>query len=165
MVGRGILERMSPSVPNAPAGPARGFTTAKAESWVLASAMIVGAVYGFRRIIEPSVTTAPARGGKAAALLGAGSPPAALGQWAVAYSTSYIFLSIGAIIAPELAAALAMLIVGASLLSNGISVSTDLTTLEGGKKTAAVAPSSSPSATKVATGAVSIADAAGSLLG
>lgn len=110
--------------------PAQGFSPQKAQQWVLVAAVVTGIVYTFRRIIEPSVTTAPKKGTKAAALAGAGSPPPALGQWAIAYGAGFLFLSLMAVAAPELAGSLAMLELAGTLLTNGTSILADITGLE-----------------------------------
>lgn len=111
--------------------PARGLSTERANKWVLASAVITGMIYAFRRLIEPSVSSAPAKGGKGAQLLGAGSPPPALGQWVVAYGVGHIMLAVLALGAPEVAASLAMLVIAGELLTNGLSVVADIAGLEG----------------------------------
>jgi hypothetical protein len=111
--------------------PAHGFTTGRAQKWVLTAAILVAVMYAFRRIVEPSVTTAPARGGTAAKITGAGSPPPALGQWAVSYGVGFLLLSVIALGAPELAASVAMLMVAGSFLTNGTSLIADISGLEG----------------------------------
>ncbi|HWD76348.1 MAG TPA: hypothetical protein VG371_14500 [Solirubrobacteraceae bacterium] len=122
--------------------PAQGFTTGRAQRWVLTAAILTAVIYAFRRTVEPAASTAPAKGGKAAALLGAGSPPPPLGQWAVAYATGFVFLSLLTLGAPELAASLAGMMVVGGLLTNGNSIATDISQLEGGaaSKTAKPGP-------------------------
>lgn len=111
--------------------PARGFTSQKAQTWVLAAAIVIAVTYTFRRLIEPGMTTAPAKGTTAHKLAGAGSPPPPLGQWAVAYGAGFTFLALMTVAAPELAASLAMLATAGTLLTNGTSIVADLAGLEG----------------------------------
>lgn len=120
--------------------PAKGFGTARAQKWVLTAALVTAIIYGFRRALEPSVQQAPARGGTAAKLTGAGSPPPALGHWAVAYGAGFMMLSMLAIAAPEAAGSVAMLIVAGSLLTNGTAIVADIGNLEKTNAPAATPP-------------------------
>lgn len=112
------------------ARPAQGFTSARAQRWILASAIVIALTYSLRRIVEPA-TEAPARGGKASRLAGAGSPPPSLSHWAVAYGAGFAMLALVAMAAPELAASLAALTVTGTLLANGTSIVADIAGLEG----------------------------------
>src|SRR5262249_40604539 len=89
--------------------------------------------------------SAPARGGQASRLLGAGSPPPPLAQWAIAYGAGFLMLSILALGAPEVAASVAGLMVAGELLANGTSVVADLTSLEGGTTTTTTSTTTSTS--------------------
>jgi hypothetical protein len=120
--------------------PAKGFGTARAQKWVLAAAILTAIIYGFRRALEPSVQQAPARGGTASKLAGAGSPPPSLGHWAVAYGAGFILLSFVSLGAPEVAASIAMLMVAGTMITNGTAIVTDIQTLEGGKTTTTIKP-------------------------
>lgn len=111
--------------------PAQGFTTQRAQRWVLGAAILIAVTYAFRRIVEPSVTTSPARGGTAKKIAGAGSPPPPLGQWAVAYGAGFLLLSVMSLGAPEVAASLAALTVAGSFLTNGTTIVADIAGLEG----------------------------------
>lgn len=111
--------------------PAQGFGTAKAQRWILASALIVGMTYMLRRFVEPTVTDAPARGGKAQRLAGHGSPPPSLAHWSTAYAAGFMFLALLALPAPELAASIAVLATTGTLLSNGLAIAADLGNLQG----------------------------------
>jgi hypothetical protein len=119
--------------------PTQGFSSEHAQQWVLASAILLAVTYTFRRLIEPSVSAAPAKGSKASALLGAGSPPPPLGQWAVSFGAAFTILALMTLAAPELAASLALMAATGSLLTNGISVVADLDGLEGNKTAATAA--------------------------
>jgi len=133
--------------------PAQGFTSARAQRWVLTAAILTAVIYTFRRIVEPSVLTAPPRGGTTAKLTGSGSPPPSLGHWAVAYGTGFVLLSVLTLGAPEVAASLAMLMVAGSALTNGSSLVADVTGLEGKSTTktvkAPVTPVAGPGTTHV----------------
>lgn len=110
--------------------PAQGFTSSRAQTWVLGSALITALIYGFRRTVE-GISNTPQKG-KVASLLGSGAP-APLAQWAVAYGTAYLMLAVLALGAPELAASLAMMAVVGNVINNGISITTDIAGLEGGQ--------------------------------
>lgn len=124
--------------------PGRGFTTGRAERWILAAALITAVTYAFRRLVEPSLSSAPERGGQGSRMAGAGSPPPALAQWAIAYSAGFLMLSVIALGAPELAASLAMLALAGNLLANGTSLVADLTNLESGTASAATTTNAAP---------------------
>lgn len=131
---------MAAKLPTAPGvgRPARGFTSNQAQKWVLAAAIVIAMTYTFRKLIEPGMTAAPAKGSTAHKLAGAGSPPPPLGQWAVAYGAGFTFLALMTVAAPELAASLAMLATAGSLLTNGTSIVADLAGLEGKTNSASV---------------------------
>lgn len=109
---------------------APGYSTARAQQIILAAALITAVVYAFRRAIEPAVSAAPARGGKAHALAGLGSPPPALGVWAFAYGTGFLMLSVLSLGAPELAGGLAALVIAGELLTNGQAIAADVAQAE-----------------------------------
>jgi hypothetical protein len=121
--------------------PAQAFSSARAQRWVMAAAIVVAMTYTLRRIVEPAMTTAPARGTQAARLAGHGSPPPSLQRWAVAYGGGFMMLALVAFPAPEVAASLAMLLVVGTLLTNGTAIAADLNTLGG------ATPGSAPSTT------------------
>jgi hypothetical protein len=119
------------TLPRSPAPrPASGFTPARAQSWILAAAVVIAVIYGVRRLVEPSLSSAPAKGGTAATLAGAGSPPPTLAHWLVAYGAGFGMLALLALAAPELAGSLALLAAAGSLLTNGTSLVADITGLE-----------------------------------
>lgn len=112
--------------------PARGFTTSRAQRWILTSAILTAVIYAFRRLVEPTTGAAsPAKGGALARLAGAGTPPASVEHWAVGYSAAYLMLAILALVAPEAAASLAAITVLGNLLTNGTTIAADITGLEG----------------------------------
>lgn len=141
--------------------PAQGFSTERAQKWVLVSALLTAVIYGFRRTIEPAQTSSTPAKNKLAALAGSGSPPA-LGQWLVSYAVAFGFLAVIALGAPEFAASLAGVVVLGNLLNNGTTIVADLAGIGGGAKGSLAAPTGTsgtapglPSATQVnqATGA------------
>lgn len=137
--------------------PAKGFTAQRAQQWVLAAAVITAVVYTFRRISEGAVSTAPAKGGKVSALLGTGSPPPPLGQWAIAYGAGFTLLALVSVAAPELAGSLAMLELVGCVLGNGNALAGDLSKLEGNAK--AKTTPAAPVSTKAETAAANTANA------
>jgi hypothetical protein len=110
--------------------PAKGFGTLRAQKWVLTAAILTAIIYAFRRLVEPSLSAAPPQGGQAQKLIGSGSPPPALGEWAVAYGTGFLLLSILTLGAPEVAGSLAMLLIAGELLTNGLAIAADIGNLE-----------------------------------
>lgn len=120
------------ATPAAPAvRPAQGLSSARAQRWVLAAAIVVGMTYALRRFVEPAMIDAPTRGGPKARIAGPGTPPPALAHWAVAYGAGFTLLALLALPAPELAGALAILVVTGTLLGNGGALATDLRYLQG----------------------------------
>jgi len=113
-----------------PLGPAHGFTSEKAQGWVLTAAIVTAVIYAFRRVIEPSVSSAPAKGSKASRVLGAGSPPAPVGQWAIAYGAAFLMLALVAEVSPETAGSLAILVTLTTLLTNGPAIVADIKSVE-----------------------------------
>ncbi len=110
--------------------PTKGFTSARAEKWVLTSALITGVVYLVRHLVEGQSSAPPATSA-ARAFLGQGSPPN-VGQWLIAYATGFLILAVLAALAPELAAGSAMLIVFSTFIESGGQLAADLKTLESG---------------------------------
>lgn len=110
--------------------PAQGFTSSRAQSWVLGSAMITALIYGFRRTVE-GATPSTVQKGKVNSLLGSGTP-APLNQWLIAYGAAYLMLAVLALGAPELAASLAMMAVIGNVITNGLTITGDLAALEAG---------------------------------
>jgi hypothetical protein len=110
--------------------PAKGFTSARAEKWVMASALITAIVYLVRHLVEGESSPEPATSA-ARAFLGQGSPPS-VGQWLIAYATGFLGLAILAALAPEIAASAAMFVVFATFIESGGQLATDLQKLESG---------------------------------
>jgi hypothetical protein len=155
---------MPPSAPTV-GRPAQGFSAARAQKWILAAALISALTYGFRLIIEPTVTTAPARGGKAATLAGAGSPPPPLSHWAVSYGAGFLMLSIVSLAAPEVAASIAMLMAAGTFLSHGTSIVADITGLQNTPVAANAAGTPAGTPTAVAPKSTAVASTPSNLIG
>lgn len=135
--------------------PAQGFTSQRAQRWVLAAALLSAMIYGFRRIIEPVSGNTTSSGTAAQKLAGTGTPPT-LSHWAIAYGAGFLMLSVISLGAPELAASLAMLMVVGELLSNGTTIVADITGLE----TSGTGQSGLPADVKLAAGAANITQGA-----
>lgn len=112
----------------APTGPARDFTPARAQAWVLMAAVVTGIIYTFRKVIEP-VTPSSAKSSLPSKLLGAGPPPS-VEQWAVSYGAAFLMLSVIAVVSPETAGSMAILIVVGTLLANGTAIVKDINSLK-----------------------------------
>ena len=105
------------------------YTAAEAERMVKVSALVVGGVYLFRRFTETSAPAAGLPGGPA----GPPAPGARAGEQLVPLGTfvlgwGFLYLSLSAVAAswPGFAGNMAVLVMVASLLANGIQVSKDL---------------------------------------
>ena len=118
--------------------PAKGFTSARAEKWVMTSAIITAIVYVVRHLVEGESSPEPATSA-ARAFLGQGSPPS-ISQWLIAYATGFLSLSILAALAPEIAASAAMFVVFATFIESGGQLATDLKNLESGSGGSAALP-------------------------
>jgi len=120
-------------VPAAPAPrPAQGFSTGRAQQWILISALLTATIYVFRRIVEPTTGTSGASSNKLAQLAGAGAPPS-VEHWAISFGAAFLGLAVIALAAPELAASLAVTVVLGNVLTNGTTIAADLGGLEGQK--------------------------------
>jgi hypothetical protein len=108
--------------------PRAGFSSQKAEKWIVVSALLTAAIYGFRRLVEGEGTPTPSTS-KARAFLGQGTPPD-FAQYLIAWGAGYGFLALFALAVPELAAAFAMLVLLVSVLESGGQLATDLQTIE-----------------------------------
>jgi hypothetical protein len=121
---------MDKSTPTPNVGrPAQGFTTGRAQKWILTSAIITGVIYMFRRLVYEGGTVKQAA--TAARVAGHGNPPPPLSQWATAWIGGYLLLAVLAVGAPEIAGSFAILALAGDLLTNGIGIVADLAQLEG----------------------------------
>jgi hypothetical protein len=96
-------------------------TDETAERWIVASAMVVAGVWGYRRLREGTASPSSLKN-----VVGVGAP-APLGQFAVAWGTVYLTLAVVALGAPELAGAFAILIMAGDLLTNSKGISDAIT--------------------------------------
>jgi hypothetical protein len=106
-------------------------TTEGAHTAILTSALVVGATYAIRKLIEPAATEAH-EGPKSIVdsmlqVSGAEPAPAAAGQFATAFGFTFVTLSIIATFAPSLAGSMATLVAVSNMLINGSSVFADIT--------------------------------------
>lgn len=109
-----------------------------AETAVMISALVVGGLYGYRKMTEGVIAAgklakdgsgldrAVGPSSKVAQALGAGSPPAPAGKFLVGFGFTYLALAVLAAGVPDLAGAMAILIALACILTNGVSVFSDL---------------------------------------
>jgi hypothetical protein len=102
-----------------------------AEHWVVISALIVAAVYGYRRLIEP------VQQGNIKNIIGIGNP-VPLAQWATAWGVVYLVISVMAEASPGLGGSFAILIATGDLLVNIGSVTADVQKQETSKTASAV---------------------------
>lgn len=126
-------------------------TEGRAQDLVNGSALVVSAIYFYRKLIEPAVggsagasagskTTPPAAGnvqvslrepetvaGAAAQLMGQGQV-ASTGRFVVGWGVTFLVLSLLAPLSPKLAGSFAGLVALGSILGNGTQVSNDIVT-------------------------------------
>lgn len=121
----------------------QGFSSTRAQQWILVAAILTGVIYGFRRVVEPASGSSSPSSGKLARLAGAGAPPD-LEHWAVSYGAAFLMLSVLSLGAPELAASIAAMAVAGNLLANGTTIAADLAGLEGTPLTTTAQSSPAP---------------------
>ena len=100
-----------------------------AERWVTISALIVIAVYGYRRVTEA------AQKGGVKNIIGLGNP-VPVGEFITAWGFTFLVVSIMASASPSFGGAFAILIMAGDLLVNTSSVVGDIQTQEGSSSTA-----------------------------
>jgi hypothetical protein len=93
--------------------------SSSAERWVTTSALVVAAVYAYRRLTES------AQPGTAKNVIGVGTP-VPLGQFATAWGFTFLVVAVMAQASPELGGGFAVLIGTADLLTNSASVFGDV---------------------------------------
>lgn len=96
-----------------------------AEQAVTSSAMIVAAVYAFRKLIEPAVPAATTTSGKAASLVGLGPPPP-FSRFVVGWGVTYTVLAAITAGSPDVGGPLAILVAVGTILGNGTALSSDV---------------------------------------
>lgn len=134
-----------------------------AHSAILTSALVVGGIYGIRKLIEPAASEAskPATSLAHAALQVAGAEPApaGVGQWATGFGFVYTSLAIFATFAPGFAGSMAVLVAVSDTIINGGAIFTDVSKQVGAPAEAATS-STLPTGT-VASGVKGTAPVAG----
>jgi hypothetical protein len=134
-----------------PATPTVGMSPASAEGWVTTSALIVLAVYGYRRLTETATAKVSLK-----SVAGVGALPP-LGQFVTAWGLTYIIVSVIAQSSPGGGGGFAILIMTVDLLTNAQSVFGDALTAEGsaaGVKNAAATSLAHPTSTVSPAGTV-----------
>jgi hypothetical protein len=99
-----------------------------AERWVVISALVVIAVYTYRRITEP------AQPGGIANIVGLGTP-VPLGQFATAWGFVYFMIALVTEAAPGLGGSFAILVATGDVLANAPAILPDITKQEQAKTT------------------------------
>jgi hypothetical protein len=124
-----------------------------ADPAILGSAIVVGGVWLYRKLIEP-VASVPATG-SLKGLVGLEAAPAATAQFIPAFAFVYIVLAVLGMGAPSIARSAAITIALGDILSNGVAVSTDISgqtsstagaAATGAGKTAAATPAKTTAA-------------------
>lgn len=106
-------------------------TRAGASGAVVSSAIVVAGMYAYRKLAEPAISAGVALGQRRPAsaindVLGAGAPPVAVAKFAVGFSFAYMTLALLVLVTPNLAGAMAILLMLAATLAQGQAVFTDL---------------------------------------
>jgi hypothetical protein len=107
--------------------------SSQARDAVNGAALIVAAIYFYRKLIEPATGTSQTRGraqpqtipGAAAQIVGVG-PLASTGRFVVGFGFTFLVLSLMEGASPELAGSFALLIALGAILGNGVAVTADL---------------------------------------
>lgn len=116
-----------------------------AERWVVVSALIVIAVYGYRRIVEP------VQQGNLKNIIGIGNP-VPLAQFMTAWGFTYFVLAVAANASPGLGGSMAILIATGDLLTNAPAILGDVTHQEAPKTPTTAKPAATTQPKKVPAG-------------
>jgi hypothetical protein len=128
------------------AGAAGHRAIASADPAILGSAIVVGGVWLYRKLIEP-VASVPATG-SLKGLVGLEAAPAATAQFVPAFAFVYIVLAVVGMGAPSIARSAAITIALGDILSNGVAVSSDISGQTTGKTVSTGSETSSSSSAK-----------------
>lgn len=124
-----------------------------AHSAILTSALVVGGIYGVRKLIEPAASEAshPAKSLAHAALQVAGAEPAPakVGQWATGFGFVFTSLAVVATFAPSLAGSMAVLVAVSDTIVNGAAIFADVSQ-QVGAPPASAGSSAAPAGTVLA---------------
>jgi hypothetical protein len=140
-------------------------TRGGAETAVLTSAVVVGGIWAFRKVVEPATVQSSRASNPSQAVLkviGAEPRPANTAQFAVAFGFVYVTLSTVATFAPDVAGSMAILVAVGELITNGAAVFTDI--LDQVSETSAGEPAGTPASkaqSKALAGAAPGINAAG----
>jgi len=104
-----------------------------AERWVVISALVVIAVYGYRRITEAS------QQGGLSNIIGQG-PPVPLAEFATAWGFVFFLIALVTEAAPGLGGSFAILVAAGDLLANTGSITADVTKQEQPKPSQSTPP-------------------------
>ena len=122
---------------------------ATADATILTSAIVVGGVWLYRKLVEP-IASIPGTG-SLKGLVGLEAAPAATAQFLPAFAFIYITLGLLSTAAPDAARSFAVLVAVGDVLTNGSSVFTDMQGQAAGTTTAA-APTPTAAATASSSG-------------
>lgn len=102
-------------------------TKDQAETAVAGSALIVGGIYAYRKLVEGAdvAATPKPKGGKATDLIGYGTPPP-VGQFITGWGFVFLLLALVAQASPNLGGSFAILVATGDVLGNGIALTGDL---------------------------------------
>lgn len=102
-------------------------TKDQAQTAVAGSALIVGGIYAYRKLVEGAevATTPKPKGGKATDLIGYGTPPP-VGQFITGWGFVFLLLALVAQASPNLGGSFAILVATGDILGNGIALTDDL---------------------------------------
>jgi hypothetical protein len=119
-----------------------------AEQAVMASAIVVAGTWGYRKLVEPTASTAEVSS-PVKQLIGLEPTPAPAAKFMVAFGFTYLALSLATMGAPDVAGSMAILIATGSILSNGATLFTDVSGQVATKKATATT-AKAPAAKKAA---------------
>lgn len=116
-----------------------------AEQAVLGSAIVVAGTWGYRKLVEPAASTLEVSS-PVKQLVGLEATPAPAAQFMVAFGFTFLALSLAATAAPDLAGAFAILVGTGALLSNGLTLFSDISS----QAAKPAAPAATPAPVKAA---------------
>lgn len=99
-------------------------TKEQAETAITASALVVGGIYSYRKLIEPATGTRPSKGA-VKDVVGLGQVPP-IGRFVTGWGVTFLVLSVLARVSPGLGGSLAVLVATGDLLTNGTALAADV---------------------------------------
>lgn len=100
-------------------------TREQAETAVAGSALIVGGIYSYRKLVESSLNQTPKTSNRFARELGYGPPPP-VGRFITAWGFVYILIALVAQASPNLGGSFAVLLATGDILGNGVALADDV---------------------------------------